>query len=298
MDDSYEINQRLQFVEYNGHVSSRTNISCCVLYVVFYKAFYINDINNASKLLQLILFADDTNVFLSHKDADCLANILNTELNKSSIWFRVNMLSLNLKKKTKFMVFKPSQKRTSHDIQLLIKDHKLDQVKKQILDENLNWKSEIAHVANKVSKSIGIIRKSYFYLSKKSLRTLYFSLWYPYFFYCNLVWASTYKSNLIRLEILQKRVVRTIAKTHFYAHTDPIFKNLGILKFHDIHQLQLGLFMYSYQNRTLPLKRDGKFTLNSFVSYKKLSFISFVLFVGLTSNNFPFFTKDLNFTTP
>ena len=116
-------------------------------------------------------------------------------------------------------------------------------------------------MANKVSKSIGIIRKSNFYLSTKSLRTLYFSLVYPYFFYCNLVWASTYKSNLVRLEILQKRVVRTIAKTHFYAHTDPIFRNLGILKFHDIHLLQLGLFMYSYQNRALPLKFDCKFTL-------------------------------------
>ena len=116
------------------------------------------------------------------------------------------------------MVFKPSQKRTSHDIQLLMNNYKLDQVKETvflgvILDENLNWKSEISHVANKVSKSIGIIRKSKFYLSTKSLRTLYFSLVYPSFFYCNLIWASTYKPNLVRLEILQKRVVRTITKT-------------------------------------------------------------------------------------
>ena len=81
------------------------------------------------------------------------------------------------------------------------------------------------------------------------------------FFYCNLVWASTYKSNLARLEILQKRVVKTIAKTDLYAHTDPIFRNLGILNFHDMHLLQLGLFMYSHQNRTLPLKFDCKFTL-------------------------------------
>ena len=116
------------------------------------------------------------------------------------------------------MVFKPSQKRRSHDIQLLINGSKLDQVKETIflgviLGENLNWKSEISHVANKVSKSLGIIRKSNFYLSTNSLRTLYFSLVYPYFLYCNLVWASTYKSNLVHLEILQKRVVRTIAKT-------------------------------------------------------------------------------------
>ena len=136
-------------------------------------------------------------------------------------------------KKTKFIVFKPSQKRSSVNIQLLINGHKLDQVKETVflgvmLDENLNWKSEISNVASKVSKSVGIIRKSTLYLSTKSLRTLYFSLLYPYFFYCNLVWAST---NLSRLVILQKRVLRTIAKPQCYAHTDAIFKNLGILKF-------------------------------------------------------------------
>ena len=117
-------------------------------------------------------------------------------------------------------------------------------------------------MANKVSKSVGIIRKSSFYLLTKSLRTLCFLLVYPYFFYCNLVWASTYRTHLSHLVILQKRVVRTIAKTQCYVHTNPIFKNLGILKFHAIHLLQLGLFMYSYQIPTLPSKFDCKFTLN------------------------------------
>ena len=28
---------------------------------------------------------------------------------------------------------------------------------------------------------------------------LYYSLIYPYFYYCNIVWASTYKTNLRRL---------------------------------------------------------------------------------------------------
>ena len=46
------------------------------------------------------------------------------------------------------------------------------------MGENLNWQSEISHVANKVSKSTEIIRKSGFYLSTKTVRTLYFSLIY------------------------------------------------------------------------------------------------------------------------
>ena len=38
-----------------------------------------------------------------------------------------------------------------------------------ILDENLNWKSEIPHVANKVAKSVGIISRCSFFLPKSSL---------------------------------------------------------------------------------------------------------------------------------
>ena len=87
----------------NGYVSYRANIMCgvpqgSILGPLFF-LLYINDIINTSTILQLILFADDTNVFVSHKDKDCLTNILNAELNKLSIWFRANRLSLNLKKK-------------------------------------------------------------------------------------------------------------------------------------------------------------------------------------------------------
>ena len=44
-------------------------------------------------------------------------------------------------------------------------------------------------------------------------------------------------------------------------------QNLGVLKFHDIYLIQLGLFMYSYQNHTLPLKFHCKFTLQSQIHF-------------------------------
>ena len=57
---------------------SRMEISCgvpqgSILGPLFF-LLYINDINNDSNLLNLILFADDTNVFMSHKDPDNLSN--------------------------------------------------------------------------------------------------------------------------------------------------------------------------------------------------------------------------------
>lgn len=70
------------------------------------------------------------------------------------------------------MLFKPSQKHTNVNIQLLINGQNFYHVKEKfflgvIRDENLNWKSKISHMANKVPKSVGtIISKSSF---KKSL---------------------------------------------------------------------------------------------------------------------------------
>ena len=151
---------RKQYVEYNGHRSLRNEISCgvpqgSILGPLFF-LLYINDINNASNLLNLILFADDTNVFMSHKDLNYLSDMLNLEMDKLSIWFKANKLSLNLKK-TKFMVFKPRQKRSICNIQISIDNQNIVEVKETnflgvILDENLNWKSEISHVASKVAK--------------------------------------------------------------------------------------------------------------------------------------------------
>ena len=45
---------------------------------------YINYIVNTSSVLNYVLFADDTNLFASHKNLDTLINILNKEIDKVS----------------------------------------------------------------------------------------------------------------------------------------------------------------------------------------------------------------------
>ena len=106
--------ERAQFVEFNNvSRSSPQGISCGVpqgsIRGPLFFILYVNDLNNAS-LLDVILFADDTNLFISHNDPGCLNDTLNSELNNLSTWFAANWLSLNLSK-TNFMVFKPRQKK-------------------------------------------------------------------------------------------------------------------------------------------------------------------------------------------
>ena len=59
---------------------------------------YVNDIANVSSLLRFVLFADDTNIFLSGDDAKEISNTLSIELDKLNSWFAVNKLSLNVSK--------------------------------------------------------------------------------------------------------------------------------------------------------------------------------------------------------
>ena len=57
-----------------------------------------------SNLLFSILFADDTNVFISGKNIENLTQIMNNELEKLAKWLQVNKLSLNVDK-THYMIF-------------------------------------------------------------------------------------------------------------------------------------------------------------------------------------------------
>ena len=106
---------------------------------------YINDICAVSKELDFVLFAEDTNVFFRHKNLNSLIQTVNFELIKVTSWFQVNRLSINIKK-TKYVLFKPRQKRQTLDhLTVKLCDHTLARETETvslevILDEHLSWK--------------------------------------------------------------------------------------------------------------------------------------------------------------
>ena len=84
-----------------------------------------------------------------------------------------------------------------------------------------------------------------------------------FIFNCVSVWGSTYQSNLSRVSILQKKIIRIICKVSFDSHTDVLFKEHGILKFSDIYFYQIGKFMYLFKRGLLPNYFRNMFTLAS-----------------------------------
>ena len=59
------------------------------------------------------------------------------------------------------------------------------------VDSKLKFHDHIDNVSSKIAKSVGIFYKLKLILLEKHLISLYYSLDYPYFLYCNAVWGST-----------------------------------------------------------------------------------------------------------
>ena len=72
---------------------------------------YINDISLVSKYFPSFMFADDANLFYSHKSIKILIKNANDELEKISQWFRV-------KEKTKFTLFHKPRNNDNLPLQL------------------------------------------------------------------------------------------------------------------------------------------------------------------------------------
>ena len=167
---------------YNNSNSELKNIKCgvpqgSILGPVLF-ILYINDMCEVSKLLNIILFADDTSMFYSTRNIVDITCTVNNELEKLDIWFRVNKLN-----KTNFIMF-TNTKQLRPTVNIILNGKNIEQVSHTkflgvIIDENLTWREQIKTVVTKASKSIGVLYKTKDVLDIQALRTLYQSLVEP-----------------------------------------------------------------------------------------------------------------------
>ena len=261
------LHNRKQYVTFQSSESSKSNITCGVpqgsilgplLFLI-----YINDIIYSSPLLSFILFADDTNIFYSHKNFGTLINVLNIEISKVSHWFLCNKLSLNISK-TNFIRFKPHNSLNVNptNYNICINGHPIVEKRSTkflgiTIDSNLSWSEHLHHVHISVSRGIGVLYRLKNLISQKSLTILYNALVLPYITYCNIVWGNCGSTKTNSILILQKRALRLITNSHYRSHSDPLFSQLKTLKIHDIHTFQTAIFMYKYSRNQLPSVFDN-----------------------------------------
>jgi len=107
---SYLYNRK-QFTLLSGKSSDSQSLLCGVPQGTILEPLlfliYFNDINTATKLGKIRLFADDSNVFLIGKDIERIFKLANDVLIELDIWFTCYKLTVNFNK-TNYMIYKPS----------------------------------------------------------------------------------------------------------------------------------------------------------------------------------------------
>ena len=136
-------------------------------------------------------------------------------------WLTSNKLSLNIKK-SDYVIFRPYRKKLNYDPQVNVFDNesnkKVTLERKNfikylglLIDENLSWKTHIHSVANKISKTIGLIARLRHIVPTCTLLNIYQSLITPYLTYGLISWGNACKTSLNFIRLL--RVIITPSVT-------------------------------------------------------------------------------------
>ena len=167
-----------QFVNYNGVNSDLQNVVCGVPQgsILGPKLFilYINDICNISQVLELIIFADDTNIFCTGESIAELYKLVSIELRKLYIWFSINKLSLNISK-INFMVF--GKKYANIICNVYINEFKIERVYIAkflgvTIDSELTWREQTINVKNKIFRNLEVLKKVKHLLNRDTMLRL------------------------------------------------------------------------------------------------------------------------------
>ena len=252
------LQDRTQRVKIGDHLSHPRKLTCGIpqgsvlgplLFII-----YINDLNNISNKLNIITFADDTNLFLSNKEFECLESNMNNELKRVKTWFESNKLKLNTEK-TCYQVYTKHNSSVAPKIMINDISIKCSPTVKFLglhVDSQLTFKEHIKKLCTKLCQIAGIISRSRWYLSQNYRLLLYNTLVLPHLNYCCLIWGINFKSNLNCILMIQKRIARTILGLNYRDSVTHRFKDIDILSIYNIVIYKAIVFAYKHLNNFQP----------------------------------------------
>ena len=158
-----------------------------LLFNMFCNDLYLN-INSCN----LIMFADDTTLYASHRNSQYLNQILQHDLRNISEWFKANSLSLNLEKA---FVMQFNNNKEDLEIRLEINNRQLPKTDSTkflgvTVESNLKWSAHVKNLLSKISINKNLVGKSRNVLNTQSKKSIYNAHIYSHLSYANTVWSG------------------------------------------------------------------------------------------------------------
>ena len=135
-------------------------------------------------------------------------------------WMPTNGLTLHPNKTFALNVPPFSQKPCPFNLSLTLNNVNIENPKVTkylgiLIDDNLSLKSHIHYLESKLSRSVGVISRLRCFLPSSALINLYYSLIHSHLLYGLPVWASTYKTYLTKIRVLQNKAISLISETPY-----------------------------------------------------------------------------------
>lgn len=197
-----------------------------------------------------ILYADDTTLFTSDNDFNCLENLKNETLLAASNWFKSNGFLLN-EDKTQSIYF--SLRPLPRD---QIPPDNVDSVKflGVHIDSTLNWGHHIDYITPKLSRTIYLLRRLSNCLDSTNIKTAYFAYFQSIIRYGLLLWGNC--SRVEDILLLQKKAVRVLTNSEPLDHCKPLFIQTQIQTVINLFIFDLAIYAINKPHFLKPSKHS------------------------------------------
>ena len=219
---------------------------------------FTNDLYRHLENCGCILFADDTTIYMSHKNLTYLNHCLEHDLRIISDWFKDNLLTLNTTK-TVAMQFL-HRKSTGQIKSIMIDNTKIPFVRETKflgiwLDEKLSWKPHIAKLMNKLKRNIHLLANHRNFLDSHTLKLIYLAQIQSHLNYGLILWENmASRESLNKIKTLQNKCMRMIKPKQNVQATYKELKLLELNKLIDLENKKLG---YKIHNNLLPIQMSN-----------------------------------------
>ena len=186
---------------------------------------YINDIVHSSSEGQFVIFADDTNIFVSADTENEAYEAANNVLQKVYDFMFDNLLHINASKSC-YMYFIPNTKRNEglscarsrpigNENSIRLNGKKLKRVNNVrflgvIIDDNLTWDAHIDYLETLLNSKLILIKRIRRYIPESEYSKIYEALFVSHLTYCISSWGGIPKYRLNKIFSIQKRCMRLL----------------------------------------------------------------------------------------
>lgn len=230
---------------------------------------YINDLCS-TKLInaRIFTFADDTAIIFYANSWDRLRYVAQKGLDNVSEWLQRNLLHANISK-TKLIPFSITNSSAPPE-NLELKLHccpnkdplqcqceQLEQVRTIkylgiVIDQNFSWLAQVEALSKRLKKLMHIFKKLSTVADLDLIKMIYLSLCQSVLNYCIAVWGATCKSHLLKLERVQRAILKIAYRLPRRYPTDKLYTECQVLSVRQLY-ISSAILLFHRQAKQLAI---------------------------------------------